>query len=285
MYPQIQKADLGDSLFRQLQNDIADYHREAAHGSQIVRVSFYSIEPTEFDGIFALAARLNNGLHTIVTLNRLDSPNDFRDRSEIIVANVPGLFIPEIPRTNLEFIMKAFYADELENAIPVVIRNDGPDSFLFLPGREFSAIDFAYFLGILFRFPLPSGTVTSLFGPRADPFTGSLRFHNGIDIAAPTGTSVFAAGNGRIVSSGTDDILGIFCVIEHPTGFRTIYGHLSTCNVELNDVVPSGTILGAVGDTGRSTGPHLHFEVRNGNEAKDPASFFKISPSRETNDQ
>ena len=108
--------------------------------------------------------------------------------------------------------------------------------------------------------------VSSGFGMRADPFTGNQRFHRGIDIAAPAGTPVVAALPGRVISVGNEQGgYGKTVLVEHDGGLRTRYGHLDSINVKVGDTVTSEKILGRVGSTGRSTGPHLHFEViRNG---------------------
>jgi murein DD-endopeptidase MepM/ murein hydrolase activator NlpD len=94
--------------------------------------------------------------------------------------------------------------------------------------------------------------------------------HDGIDLAAPAGTEVYAAREGRVVESGVDAVLGQYIVIAHEGGWSTVYGHLSMRRVRLNDRAESGMIIGNVGSTGQSTGPHLHFEVRNRGEPRDP---------------
>jgi murein DD-endopeptidase MepM/ murein hydrolase activator NlpD len=88
------------------------------------------------------------------------------------------------------------------------------------------------------------------------------------------GTDVLAARAGRVVAIQEDPALGLMLVVEHEGGWRTIYGHLSKVFAELNQRVLSGTIIAAVGSTGLSTGPHLHFEIRMGTVHKDPSSLL-----------
>lgn len=119
--------------------------------------------------------------------------------------------------------------------------------------------------------PLPIGsTVTSRFGWRSDPFSGQSRFHSGVDIRASQGDPVPAAKAGRVVFAGDQGGYGTTVVLEHEGGVRTRYAHLSSLDVQVGDQVAAGQIVGAVGATGRATGPHLHFEVLDGQRRLDP---------------
>lgn len=142
--------------------------------------------------------------------------------------------------------------------------------------KQFTPIERAYFLGILFEFPIARGHITSLFGPRKDPFTGKAEFHTGIDIGAPDGTEVHAARDGVVSEAGRDEGLGNFVVLDHPGGYQTVYGHLSVIGVTMNEKVSAGFVLGAVGHTGRATGPHLHFEVKRKGRVTDPFPLLAV---------
>jgi len=115
------------------------------------------------------------------------------------------------------------------------------------------------------------GELTSGFGWRRDPFTGQRAWHGGVDIAAPEGTPVRASRDGTVVFSGRKGGYGNLVVVEHPGGMRTFYGHNRANSVTEGQSVKAGQVLAEVGQTGRATGPHLHFEVRVGEEAVDPA--------------
>jgi len=116
--------------------------------------------------------------------------------------------------------------------------------------------------------------VSSIFGNRKDPFTGRLAFHPGIDFAAPWGTTVLSAGAGTVSFVGQINGYGNAVEITHPSGVVTRYGHLSSFLVKEGDPVETGTPIARVGSTGRSTGPHLHFEVRTDDTAVDPARYL-----------
>lgn len=117
---------------------------------------------------------------------------------------------------------------------------------------------------------------SSTFGNRKDPFTGRLAFHSGIDYAAPSGTKVFAAGAGTVTFVGQISGYGNVVEITHGNGLVTRYGHLSSFIAKEGQKVQTGTPIARVGSTGRSTGPHLHFEVRRTDNAVDPARYLKV---------
>jgi len=118
------------------------------------------------------------------------------------------------------------------------------------------------------------GRVTSWFGWRRDPFTGRLAFHHGIDIGAPTGTDVCAAKAGTVSFTGWHGGLGKTVIVDHGGGLETRYAHLSQILVSEGQGVSQGAVIGKVGNTGRSTGPHLHFEVRRDGEAVNPVDYY-----------
>ncbi|WP_028608823.1 peptidoglycan DD-metalloendopeptidase family protein [Paenibacillus harenae] len=109
--------------------------------------------------------------------------------------------------------------------------------------------------------PADSRKVTSLFGIRQDPFTGRATYHNGVDIGGRTGDPVYAAAEGVIILSEKDGTLGNNVMINHGRGIRTRYSHLSKRLADVGDKVTKGQLIGEMGSTGRSTGPHLHYEV------------------------
>lgn len=121
-----------------------------------------------------------------------------------------------------------------------------------------------------FSWPV-TGTITSPFGWRSNPFGGSPEFHQGLDIAAPSGTTVTAAAGGSVIMAQWYGGYGNYILIDHGGGYSTGYGHLSAIYVSNGQSVKRGQAIGAVGSTGASTGPHLHFEVRIDGKPVDPA--------------
>ena len=118
------------------------------------------------------------------------------------------------------------------------------------------------------------GWVTSDFGSRLDPYTADRVMHAGMDIAAPHGKEVFAPSDGTVVFAGLEGGYGNVIVIDHGYGIKTRYGHLAKILVKAGDRVKRGGLIAAVGNTGRSTGPHLHYEVRVNGIPQNPRKFI-----------
>jgi len=119
--------------------------------------------------------------------------------------------------------------------------------------------------------PLPvDAAVTSKFGWRPDPFNGRTRFHGGVDVRAAYGTAVPSVAAGRVVSASEQGGYGLTVLVEHAPGLRTRYAHLSASLVREGDAVAAGQAIGRVGSSGRSTGPHLHFEIVKDGQRVDP---------------
>ncbi len=115
------------------------------------------------------------------------------------------------------------------------------------------------------------GRITSPVGPRILR-SGQERFHQGVDIPAPMGTPVRSAGGGVVTRAGTGRGYGNLVVVDHGGGLETRYAHLSRIDVQVGQAVPAGAVVGLVGSTGNSVGPHLHLEVRRGGEVVDPVT-------------
>ncbi|WPM32240.1 peptidoglycan DD-metalloendopeptidase family protein [Hydrogenobacter sp. T-2] len=127
--------------------------------------------------------------------------------------------------------------------------------------------------GLPIGYPV-SGNITSTYGLRKNPFGRGYEFHTGIDIEAPQGTPVRATADGVVVLADRFGNYGKTVIIRHPTGYSTLYAHLSRIEVHNGQRIRAGQTIGRVGSTGRSTGPHLHYEVILDNKALDPMKFL-----------
>lgn len=131
------------------------------------------------------------------------------------------------------------------------------------------------------QFALPAiGRRASGYGERIDPINHTTSIHPGFDIAAPTGARVAAAAEGEVVHAGPAGTYGNLVTVRHANGFETRYAHLSKVLVKPGDKVLVGQQVGEVGSTGRSTGPHLHFEIRKQGKALDPADYLGLTTSK-----
>lgn len=125
------------------------------------------------------------------------------------------------------------------------------------------------------RNPLASAALTSGFGMRTHPVLGGRRGHKGIDLASPTGTPIYAPADGTVSKAEWFSSYGLYVSLEHGADIQTRYGHMSRLNVAPGQQVRKGDIIGYVGSTGRSTGPHLHYEVRIAGAAVNPLPYMR----------
>jgi murein DD-endopeptidase MepM/ murein hydrolase activator NlpD len=127
------------------------------------------------------------------------------------------------------------------------------------------------------RVPIENYRITSPFGERTDPFNGRAAFHPGIDLAAPYGEPIYATAPGVVTFSGYRSDYGKIVEVDHGHGIVTRYSHLARCTVNVGEHVATGTEVGLEGSTGRSTGPHLLYEIDVNGEPQDPEKFFELS--------
>jgi murein DD-endopeptidase MepM/ murein hydrolase activator NlpD len=269
-YPALSSLGPDDFIYAQQQEQLAQSYADIQNGKSPPDLVIYSYTLRSTIDIFSLAARLNLPYETLATLNRLDRSRSFLPGETILAPSVPGVFASLTPGSDLDLFLSyrgsgSSYLVSISGAAP-----HGSMTLRFFPGSRFSPEERALFLGLLFRFPLPSGILTSGFGLRESPITHKMAYHSGVDLAAPMGTDVYAARDGKVTDTGENAVLGQYIVITHEGSWSTVYGHLSRRLVRLNDKVESGMIIGNVGSTGESTGPHLHFEVRSHGEPRDP---------------
>jgi murein DD-endopeptidase MepM/ murein hydrolase activator NlpD len=153
----------------------------------------------------------------------------------------------------------------------------GERNFAWSGAARFGSEARFFFLDPGFALPLADFRFTSPYGNRPDPFgaTGTWQFHRGVDLAAPTGTPVKAAKGGVVAEVDYNTVYGNYVIIRHSNNMQSLYGHLSRTLVSKEDAVVQGQTIGEVGTTGQSTGPHLHFEIRSGETARNPTDLVK----------
>lgn len=127
--------------------------------------------------------------------------------------------------------------------------------------------------------------LASGYGYRIDPIYHVRRFHAGMDFAAPTGTDIFATGNGKVLSAGWEQGFGLCVKIDHGYNYMTIYAHMSKIMVRQGQNVKRGEVIGLVGNTGKSTAPHLHYEVHLRGKPQDPRNYYYLDLTPEQYDE
>ena len=146
---------------------------------------------------------------------------------------------------------------------------------LFVPDAFMDWVTRQEINGDLFRRPLRARYyVSSNFGWRRSPFTGKRTFHNGVDMASSAWTPVYAALAGTVTAAGFHSVYGNYVIVTHHSGYRTLYGHMVSIKAWKGQSVDTATVLGWVGTTGLSTGPHLHFSVFKYGSAVNPVSLW-----------
>jgi murein DD-endopeptidase MepM/ murein hydrolase activator NlpD len=246
-----------------------------AKGLDDVTVRSYSIKAGE--SISQIAQRLGLRLDTLISFNGIQDARSLRAGTVLRYPNADGISYRVRRGDTLEAIAKSFSAP-LEgildkNGLDTSVISVGQE--LFIPGAHLSQNEINRVLGNLFLYPV-RGRISSYFGVRQDPFTGVKRFHNGIDIVNAVDTPITAAMTGRVESVGYNNNYGRFIILKHlGTGYQTMYAHLDKVLVSRGENVRQGQEIGELGNTGYSTGAHLHFSVFKNNEPVDPLRFLK----------
>jgi murein DD-endopeptidase MepM/ murein hydrolase activator NlpD len=286
-FPLISRLDSRDDGFKQFIADVEVNRRVVFSGGSrrgndrpiVDSLAIYQYVPREGEDLFFLAARCSIPYSTLASLNRLRHPSIVAG-STLLLPTVPGIFVPQEPESDLENLLASSRLPQAGEDTALLAIGGPGEAFYFFPGSEFGPTERAFFLNRGFRFPLRSFRLTSGFGMRQNPVTGNMRFHHGLDLAAPLGTEVFAAGDGVVTEIGSDPILGNYIIIRHDGGWASVYGHLQRVGTALQNTVRSGMLIGWVGSTGQSTGPHLHFELRQNGRAQNPDKYLFMQGGR-----
>jgi murein DD-endopeptidase MepM/ murein hydrolase activator NlpD len=277
-YPRIHRAHQTDPIFRQHQEAVQEYYLRSRAGGNLPEPAVYRYEPEPDDTLLTLSARFSLPQSTLASINRLGNVHIPAGTEYLLIPTLAGIYAPDPPETDMEqLIAELRLTDDWTGPAPMTLilyPAGGRTTFRFFAGDDFDRVERLAFLNILFRRPVENIRITSHYGYRSNPFGGVRTFHSGVDFAAPRGTPVRAAREGIVTSTGFDPVYGNFLVLAHHGAYETFYGHLDTVSVRLNDVVGSGMMIGTVGNSGLSTGPHLHFEIRLNGETRDPVSLM-----------
>lgn len=228
------------------------------------------------DTISEIARGAGLNMDTLVSLNKIEDVRRIPVGAALKIPNQNGILYSVRRGDSLSTISRTFNVGmnalaDVNNLESSVIH---PGQDLFIPGARMKPMELKKVLGELFIFPT-LGRITSHFGPRNDPFTGVRRFHNGIDIAAPMDTPINAAMAGRVVKVDVHPTYGRYIILSHPSGYQTWYAHLNRALVRVGATVAQGELIGRMGNTGYSTGPHLHFSVFKNGSPVDPLKFLR----------
>jgi murein DD-endopeptidase MepM/ murein hydrolase activator NlpD len=273
----IETLDSKDFIFTQLIADIKENYQRIALGKELLPLSFFGYTPHSGESLYTIAARLNLTYDTIASLNNLSSPLLISERTTLLIPNCPGLFIREDHNDMFFYSLQKRLqsSSHLQTWLPSNATTINAD---FYPNERFNPSERKLFLLGFFQKPLRHQLIaTSSFGKRYDPTgrTRKVEMHTGQDYKASMNSPVLAARGGIVSAVKTNAVYGIYVVIDHEKGYQTLYGHLNNSQVHIGDKVQTGQTIALSGNTGRSTGPHLHFEIRLNGKPINPAGFIK----------
>jgi len=238
-----------------------------------LRTNSYTVQVG--DTLSGIAQRSGLAMDTVISFNGIQDARALKVGSRLALPNANGLKYRVRRGDSLEEIAHRFGValndlldwNNLESSLIV------PGQELFVPGARLGEHELNRVFGRLFILPT-RGRLSSRFGMRGDPFTGVSRFHNGLDVAGAVGTPVLAAMSGRVSMVGFNPNYGRYVILSHAEGFQTLYGHLDGFQVRKGARVKQGEPIGTMGNSGYSTGSHLHFAIFLRGEPVDPSRYL-----------
>lgn len=252
---------------------------ESSHLTYTEAISYKDYKVKSGDTISGIAKKFGlSNISSIISVNDIDNARQIRVGQKLRIPSIDGITytvssgdsIQSIAEKNNIKFETLLDVNELNSEILTVGQS------LFLPGVGLDRKTLQSKMGELFILPISEKfRWSSPYGWRADPFTGVRSFHTGTDMACPTGTPILAAMGGRITDVGYNRIYGNYTIIDHGNGYQTLYAHQSKTISKKGQWVNQGEKIGLVGNTGYSTGPHLHFMVYKNGCRIDPMSVLK----------
>jgi murein DD-endopeptidase MepM/ murein hydrolase activator NlpD len=239
-------------------------------------LTFYRHTVKKGETFWTILSKTNLDIDTLISVNDIDSPDSIKPEKKLFLPNMRGTVVHAAsPKEYLEYL-------RIRNIDPIYVLaanrcTDFNKDYLFVPCAKLSKLERSLFMGTGFMSPVRHGRKSSGFGTRKDPFNSRrTQFHRGIDIACPINTPVMASRSGKVTFCGYRSGYGKLVIIKHEHGYSSYYGHLHRIHVKAGQIVKRGDIIARSGNTGRSTGPHIHFEVRKNRRAVNPGRLVSL---------
>jgi murein DD-endopeptidase MepM/ murein hydrolase activator NlpD len=248
---------------------------EEYSSAQPVLYTGYTVKKGDMIGSLALEFGLNQD--TLISVNSIKNTRAIREGVILKIPNQDGIAYTLQASDTLSGIAEKHGIEigDILTANEYFSTNLKEGDTLFLPGVKLDWAALQEINGDLFIWPTTNRYVTSAYGWRRSPITNTRLFHFGIDIRGNIGAPVYAAMAGRVSFTGYNDVYGNHIVITHHSGYRTLYGHLNIIRVKSGAYVSTGQRIGDIGNTGLSTGPHLHFTVYKNGVAVNPRTLTR----------
>lgn len=237
--------------------------------------SVYVVEKGDIVG--SIAEKFGVSQDSIISVNRLTNTRALQIGQILKIPSIDGIVYTVKENDTASSISDAYKISLEKLSIVNSLKDDAlkEGEIMFLPDARLDWATLQEINGDLFLNPLRSRyRFTSGYGWRRDPFTGGRSFHNGVDLAIYSGAPVYPALGGIVKATGYSRVYGNYVIVRHHSGYQTMYGHLSYILTKAGAYVYTNTKIGAVGSTGRSTGPHLHFTVYKNGATINPLSVW-----------
>lgn len=237
--------------------------------------SWSSYKVKRGDSVSRIALNHGISMDAVIACNNITNARRLREGEILRIPNMDGIPHTVKKGDSLSKISSSFKVplEAILDANDIQSDDISQGTVLFIPGARMKDEELKRALGEFFIYPIRS-RLTSPYGWRDDPISGVRRFHAAIDLGSPTGTIVKAAMDGRVSTTGFNATYGNYIILTHSDGFQTMYAHLSVISVNKNDAVNQGSKIGEVGNTGYSTGSHLHFAVFKNGKAVNPLDYL-----------
>ena len=233
----------------------------------------YTVKPRE--DIWNIVAKTSLNIDSIATLNRLDFIGMVRQGVAVYLPDTLGVFVEANTvetAGDAEADLARRFGVKREDVLTLEDPVKPGGALYFVPEAVLSFLERSYLSGVVFHSPIV-GMQTSGYGTRVDPFVNEMTFHGGVDIASSEGKTVRASRWGTVLYADEENGYGKLVILQHELGYYTLYGHLRDIRVAAGENVETGQALGTVGNTGRTTGPHLHFEIRREGKQLNPENI------------
>jgi murein DD-endopeptidase MepM/ murein hydrolase activator NlpD len=258
-------------------------HLEPAPGINVPDIQFFIYHMALSDSFSDLSKNFNLSEETLRSLNEYNNGNEPKPGTALLIPSRNGIFHVAKPGQGLADIAKA-YGVSLITVLEANHKTGDSDlrsgEVLYLPGARYLSNRDVHWLALISltaqkTFTKPTtGRFADGFGNRVDPINGKVRFHAGLDLAPGLGARVVAAQDGTVSWAQVRSGYGRLIILDHGHGLTTWYGHLDQILVKPRQIVKKGDLIGKVGQSGRVTGPHLHFEVRLNGEPQNPLLYL-----------
>ena len=243
----------------------------------LLPVKYIDYKVSSGDSLWTIAKKFEVSVDSVYSanINRIKNPHILSAGVILRIPSNMGIVKEVKSISDIDNLLNQFDIDELSLLIANGVSTKEElvnKREIFLPNVELPQTEKLKAYGIAFGWPT-RGYISSRFGYRKDPFTSLKRFHSGVDISNIWGTSIYAAYDGVVTYVGEKGGYGLCIIISHPLGYSTLYGHLSKALVRIGQKVSKGSKIALMGSSGRSTGSHLHFEIRKFGKFLNPLQY------------